>query len=82
MYTLLQIITYLNFSFPPEVNIITHFKTLTSCEKKIDAVYKRFTEGNMSISKGIDNDNNLFLKIEEKENQSYWFCKKAIFYKQ
>ena len=81
MYTLLQIITYLSFSIPPEVNIINHFKTLKSCEKKIDAVFKRFKEGNMKISKNIDHDNNLFLKIEEENNQSYWFCKKAIFYR-
>ena len=82
MYTLLQIIIYLNFSQDPDVNVITHTSSLENCEKKLYASYDRFIRGGVSISKKYDNNNNLYLKIQmKKENsESLWFCKKTIFY--
>tara|TARA_A100001011_G_C13980141_1_gene702939 strand:+ start:163 stop:417 length:255 start_codon:yes stop_codon:yes gene_type:complete len=83
VYTLLQIIIYLNFLQDPDVNIITHTSSLESCEKKLYATYNRFIKGGMFILKKYDDNNNLYLKIEmKKENsESLWFCKKTIFYK-
>ncbi len=83
MYTLLQIIIYLNFLQDPYVNVIMHTNSLESCEKKLSATYDRFIQGAMPITKKYDDDNNLYLKIQmKKENsESLWFCKKTIFYK-
>ena len=83
MYTLIQIIIYLNFSQNPDVNVITLTNSLESCEKKLYATHDRFIQGGMPISKEYDDDDNLYLKIQmKKENsESIWLCKKIIFYK-
>ena len=83
MYTLLQVIIYLNFSQDPDVNVITHTSSFETCEKKLYDTYDRFIQGGVSISKKYDNNNNLYLKIQmRKENsESLWFCKKTIFFK-
>ena len=83
MYTLLQIIIYLNFSKDPDINVITHTNSLESCEKKLYATHDRFFQGGISVLKKYDNNSNLYLKVQmKKENsESLWLCKKAIFYR-
>ena len=83
MYTLLQIIIYLNFAHDPDVNVITHTNSLEICEKKLYATYDRFIQGGVYVSKKYDSNSNLYLKIQMKEekSESLWFCKKTIFYK-
>ena len=83
MYTLLQIIIFLNFSKDPDVNVITHTSSLEMCEKKLYATYHRYIQGGVSVLKKYDYNNNLYLKIQmKKENsENLWLCKETIFYK-
>ena len=81
MYTLLQIIILLNNTSDPQVNLITSFKTLESCEKKIFEAKDRYKNSNFKIEVKEIYDNNKYLKITNNEKKviSYYYCKKNIF---
>ena len=83
MYTLLQVVVFLNTTNLPQVTLLTHINKLEQCEKKIYDAYNRYK--NSGINSNIKNDeegnNYLELRIKKEKKISYMFCKKAIFYK-
>ena len=82
MFTLLQIIIYMNYAKPPEINILTHFDSMNKCEKKIEGVKKRYKKNTIDAKIKSDHDGNIFLTRAKQGNKiSYWFCKEAVFYK-
>ena len=82
MYTLLQIVIYLQSVDSSSITLLNHYNTLKQCENKINQTYKRNIEGGITVKRLKDNDNKIFLKISTPELQAitYWHCKKAIFF--
>ena len=83
MYTLMQIVIFLNSSSLPQVTLLTHLKKLEQCEKKINQAHDRYKSSGIKTIIKNDEDGNsvLELSIANEESISYMFCKKAIFYK-
>ena len=83
MYSLLQIIVFLNTYNIPQVTILTHFETLEKCEKKIYDSLDRYKSFGIKakIKKNEDNESILELKEANQGTISYMFCKDAIFTK-
>ena len=83
MYTLINIIMYINSYNAPAVNIISNFKNLESCEIKFDSTLNRIVNADIIGKIKYDDDDHKYLEIEDsnKRIKSYWFCKEIIFYK-
>ena len=83
MYTLMQIVVFLNTSNLPQVTLLTHLEKLEQCEKKIYESYDRFKNSNIKSTIKKDEEGNSFLelRITKEKKISYMLCKKAIFYK-
>ena len=83
MYTLINIIIYLNMQNVPQVNVVTNFKNLEECESKFQENLERIKGNNKKGSIKSDQDKNKYLEIVDKANnlKSYWFCKEIIFYR-
>ena len=82
MYTLINIIIYLNIQNVPQVNVVTNFESLEVCEGKFQENLNRI-KGNKKGSIKIDQDNKKYLEIVDKANnlKSYWLCNEIIFYR-
>ncbi len=82
MFTLLQIIFYLNTNNEPNITLLNHFDSLKNCETKILETYNRALDSEFLIEKLLDNEKNVYLKIHipKEKTLTYWYCKKAIFY--
>ena len=83
MITLLQIILHINNPNIPEVNIITHFKDKSTCQKKITATFSRSIKGGLDANIILSEEDTkvLLVSMPKKNKKSYWFCKETIFYK-
>ena len=83
MYTLINIIIYLNMQNVPQVNVLTNFEILEKCESKFQDNLSRIEGSNKKGSIKIDQDNKKYLEISDSANnlKSYWFCNKIIFYR-
>ncbi len=83
MYTLLQVVVFLNTTNLPQVTLLTHINKLEQCEKKIYAAHNRYKNSgiNSNIKYDEEGNNYLELHVKKEEKISYMFCKKAIFYK-
>jgi len=83
MYTLMQIIVFLNSANVPQVTLLTHLEKLEQCENKINQAHDRYKSAGIKATMKNDEDGNsvLELSIADEESISYMFCKKAIFYK-
>ena len=83
MVTLIQVIIYINSLNVPQITLINHYNSNELCNKSLNAVYTRLKKGNINVSIIKDDEDYDFLKVvmKEKSTKSYWFCKKAIFYK-
>ena len=83
MYTLINIIIYLNTQNVPQINVVTNFKNLEVCESKFQENLERIKGNNKKGSIKIDQDNKKYLEIVDKANnlKSYWFCNEIIFYR-
>ena len=84
MYTLINIIIYLNMQNVPKVNVITNFQNLEKCESKFEENLARIKSSNKKGSIKIDQDNKKYLEISDTINdlKSYWFCNEIIFYRE
>ena len=82
MYTLMQIVVFLNTLHIPQITLLTHFEKLEQCEKKIYQAFDRYE--NSGIESTIKNDEDgksyLELNLNKEKKISYMLCKKAIFY--
>ena len=83
MYTLINIIIYLNMQNIPQVNVVTNYQNLMKCESKFEENLSRIKGNNKKGSIKIDQDDKKYLEISDTANnlKSYWFCKEIIFYK-
>ena len=83
MYTLINIIIYLNMQNVPKVNVVTNFTNLEVCEGKFQENLDRIKGNNKKGSTKIDQDKKKYLEIVDKANnlKSYWFCNEIIFYR-
>ena len=83
MYTLINIIIYLNMQNVPQVNVVTNFKNLEKCESKFQENLERIKGNDKKGSIKIDQDKKKYLEIVDKVNnlKSYWFCNEIIFYR-
>ena len=83
MISLLQVILYLNSPNIPEVNILTHFKDKSECQKKIISTFARVKNGGLNASIILNEEGTkvLLVSMPKKNKKNYWFCKKTIFYK-
>ena len=83
MYTLINIIIYINMQNVPQVNVVTNFKNLEECESKFQENLKRIKGNNKKGLIKIDQDKKKYLEIVDKANnlKSYWFCNEIIFYR-
>ena len=83
MYTLLQLVIYLNSIDSSSITLLNHYNTRKECENIINQTYKRNIEGGIDIKKLKDDENKIYLKISTPKLQTltYWHCKKAIFFK-
>jgi hypothetical protein len=83
MYTLMQIIVFLNSTNVPQVTLLTHLEKLEQCENKIDQARDRYKSAGIETTMKNDEDGNsiLELSVTNEKSITYMFCKKAIFYK-
>ncbi len=83
MYTLINIIIYLNMQNIPQVNVLTNFQNLEKCESKFEENLSRIKGSSKKGSIIIDQDKKKYLKILDLSNnlKSYWFCNEIIFYR-
>ena len=83
MFSLIQVIVYLNIAMPPSISILTHFNNFEKCEKKLNETKGRAMRGGLKVIIDIDEDNLKYLKIinSNEKAMTYWYCKKTIFYK-
>ena len=81
MFSLLQVIIYLNNAETPEVNVIRNFKNITVCEEKINSTFNRYKKAGMIAELKVHDDNYNYLEISfpEKSIKTFWFCEKTIF---
>lgn len=81
MFSLIQIIFFLNTNTLPQVNLITSFDKAHKCEKRIIQVYQRYKSSTYILSLGNDEEKLKYLKVENLNDPSisYWTCKKQIF---
>ena len=81
MFSLIQIIFFLNTNTLPQVNLITSFDKASECEKKIIQAYQRYKSSTYLLSLGNDEEKLKYLKVENLNDStlSYWTCKKQIF---
>ena len=82
MYTLMQIVVFLNTSNVPQVTLLTHLENAEQCEKKINQAYDRYKSAGLKTILNDDDEGNSFLEysIDQEDAISYMFCKKAIFF--
>ena len=83
MYTLVNIIIYLNMQNIPQVNVVTNFQNLEICESKFEENLSRIRGNSKKGSIKIDQDNKKYLEISDLANnlKSYWYCNEIIFYR-
>ena len=83
MYTLINIIIYLNMQNIPQVNVLTNFQNLEKCESKFEENLSRIKGSSKKGSIILDQDKKKYLKILDLSNnlKSYWFCNEIIFYR-
>ena len=83
MFTLINIIIYLNMQNIPQVNVLTNFKNLEKCESKFEENLSRIKGSSKKGSIIIDQDKKKYLEILDLSNnlKSYWFCNEIIFYR-
>ena len=83
MYTLINIIIYINMQNIPQVNVLTNFKNLEVCEDKFHENLDRIKDSNKKGSIKTDQDRKKYLEIVDNANnlKSYWFCNEIIFYR-
>ncbi len=83
MFSLLQIIVYLNTINPPEANVLSHFTDLDLCNKKLYETKERAQKEGFKTIDNIRVDNHNYLKIvsSDKKAVAYWYCKETVFYK-
>ena len=83
MYTLINIIIYLNMQNIPQVNVLTNFQNLEKCESKFEENLSRIEGSSKKGSIIIDQDKKKYLEILDLSNnlKSYWFCNEIIFYR-
>ena len=83
MYTLMQIIVFLNSTNVPQVTLLTHLEKLEQCENKINQARNRYKSAGIKTTLKNDEDGNSILELSVVNNESisYMLCKKAIFYK-
>ncbi len=83
MYTLINIIIYINMQNVPQVNVLTNFKSLEVCEDKFHENLDRIKDSNKKGSIKTDQDKKKYLEIVDNANnlKSYWFCNEIIFYR-
>ena len=83
MFTLINIIIYINMQSVPQVNVLTNFKNLEVCEDKFHENLDRIKDSNKKGSIKTDQDRKKYLEIVDNANnlKSYWFCNEIIFYR-
>ena len=83
MFTLINIIIYINMQSVPQVNVLTNFKNLEVCEDKFRENLDRIKDSNKKGSIKTDQDRKKYLEIVDNANnlKSYWFCNEIIFYR-
>ena len=83
MYTLINIIIYINMQNVPQVNVLTNFKNLEVCEDKFHENLDRIKDSDKKGSIKTDQDRKKYLEILDNANnlKSYWFCNEIIFYR-
>ena len=83
MYTLINIIIFINMQNVPQVNVLTNFKKLEDCEDKFHENLDRIKDSDKKGSIKTDQDRKKYLEIVDNANnlKSYWFCNEIIFYR-
>ncbi len=83
MYTLINIIIFINMQNVPQVNVLTNFKKLEDCEDKFHENLDRIKDSDKKGSIKTDQDRKKYLEILDNANnlKSYWFCNEIIFYR-
>lgn len=81
MFSLLQLIIYLDNIKIPEVNVISHFENITVCEEKINSTFNRNKKAGMIAKLKVHDDDYNYLEISfpDKSIKTFWFCEKTIF---
>tara|TARA_Y100001954_G_C15314715_1_gene362331 strand:- start:219 stop:479 length:261 start_codon:yes stop_codon:yes gene_type:complete len=84
MTTLIQIIIFINNLNSPQISIVNHYNNMDDCSLTLAKIKLRYNENNSKAYIKDDYDDMKYLEVftDNSAKKSYWYCKKALFYKE